>query len=504
MQPEGRRLEFKETLPTVSDLAKTIVAFANDAGGDLFIGIRDTPREVTGVPEDDLMKMEEQISSLIHAHCLPVIIPDISFHGNDMARFIRVQIFRGSNFPYYLKSKGKSEGTYIRVGSSNRQADADIIAELERQKRNVSFDAELIYDQAVSTWEIDSFVSFFKEKTSEDLNETTLQKLGLLRAFQGNWLPTHAYVLFSGTEQSKSLFPYAKIECARFKGTTSDTFIDQKTIDENISVQAEIAYDFVLRHINKGAVVNGVYTESRWEYPIVAIRETIRNAVVHRDYSLSGKDIKIAIYDDMVEITSPGKLMPSIDFNEMDARQSDIRNKVIAPVFKRLGIIDQWGNGLKLIADQLKTYPEIEFKWFEKGLQFQVQFIKKNYQITEPKEVDANEVMKELEVKLGLSRDQVGTKSASSRHQVGTKSALSWHQVEKLLNFAVVPRTIKEIMTEMGLKDRSKFRDKYMNPLLETGLINMTIPDKPQSSKQQYYLPLKGQTVLTELNASRS
>lgn len=63
----------------------------------------------------------------------------------------------------------------------------------------------------------------------------------------------------------------------------------------------------------------------------------------------------------------------------MEARQSDIRNKVIAPVFKKLGLIDQWGNGLKLISDELKTYPEIEFKWFEKGMQFQVHFIKKYF-----------------------------------------------------------------------------------------------------------------------------
>jgi predicted HTH transcriptional regulator len=159
---------------------------------------------------------------------------------------------------------------------------------------------------------------------------------------------------------------------------SSDVFIDQKTIDEHIGIQAEHAYDFVLRHINKGAVVNGVYTETRWEYPVIAIREAIRNAVVHRDYSLTGKDIKVAIYDDMVEITSPGKLMPSIDFSELEARQSDIRNKVIAPIFKKLGIIDQWGNGLKLIADELKNYPEIGFKWFEMGLSFQIQFNKKN------------------------------------------------------------------------------------------------------------------------------
>lgn len=111
-----------------------------------------------------------------------------------------------------------------------------------------------------------------------------------------------------------------------------------------------------------------------------AIREIIRNAIVHRDYSLTGKDVKVAIYDDMVEITSPGLLPPSIDYSAMESRQSDARNKVIAPVFKRLGIIDQWGNGLKMVAEEMKSYPEIDLCWKEIGLSFQVQFIKKNYQ----------------------------------------------------------------------------------------------------------------------------
>lgn len=114
------------------------------------------------------------------------------------------------------------------------------------------------------------------------------------------------------------------------------------------------------------------------KYPTRAIREIIRNAVVHRQYSLTGKDIKIAVYDDMVEVTSPGLLPPSIDYADMESRQSDARNKVIAPVFKRLGIIDQWGNGLKLVSLELRKYPGIELKWKEVGLSFQVQFIKKN------------------------------------------------------------------------------------------------------------------------------
>jgi len=122
-------------------------------------------------------------------------------------------------------------------------------------------------------------------------------------------------------------------------------------------VQAEQAYEFVLRHINNSAVVEGVYTNTRWQYPVVAVREAIRNAVVHRDYSLSGRDIKVAIFDDMIEITSPGKLLPSIDFDELEARQSDIRNKVIAPIFKRVGLIDQWGNVLSGLPVSLGSSP---------------------------------------------------------------------------------------------------------------------------------------------------
>jgi len=140
-------------------------------------------------------------------------------------------------------------------------------------------------------------------------------------------------------------------------------------------------------------------------YPLDAIREALRNAVMHRDYSLTGKDLKVAIYDDMVDITGPGTLPPSIDFQEMDARQSDILNKVIAPICKHIGVIDQWGNGLKIISNELKAYPEIECKWFEKGLQFQVQFIKKNYQPEHEQAVDIEIIGNELGARLELSWD---------------------------------------------------------------------------------------------------
>ncbi|MEG1574393.1 MAG: ATP-binding protein [Bacteroidales bacterium] len=128
--------------------------------------------------------------------------------------------------------------------------------------------------------------------------------------------------------------------------------------------------------------------------------------------------MKVAIYDDMVEITSPGLLPQSIDYAAMESRQSDARNKVIAPVFKRLGIIDQWGNGLKLIADKMIEYPNIELRWREVGLSFQVQFVKRDYIPTQKEDVGINSDLlslvrqnnrisaKELAEALGISSRQ--------------------------------------------------------------------------------------------------
>ena len=82
-QPEGRRLEFKESIPTRSELSKTVIAFANDAGGDIYVGIGDNPRKITGIPESELIELEEQISNLIYNKCYPAILPDISFINID-------------------------------------------------------------------------------------------------------------------------------------------------------------------------------------------------------------------------------------------------------------------------------------------------------------------------------------------------------------------------------------------------------------------------------------
>ena len=273
-QAEGRRLEYKRELPANTDLAKTAIAFANDAGGDIYIGI-DNERNVIGLPEEELTRVEEQISNLIYDRCYPTILPEISFLTVEEKHLIRVRVYRGSMPPYYLKPEGKWKGTYIRVGSSNRLADETLLTELERRRRNVSFDSEIVLEKTVEELNIGGFKKLYETKTGEEMTIQTLRKLELAKEEQGKTWPTNALVLLSDDASRFSLFPNARVECARFKGCSSDEFIDQKSITSPVGMQAEEAYNFVLRHVNKGARVEGVYTVSRWEYPVKAIREII-------------------------------------------------------------------------------------------------------------------------------------------------------------------------------------------------------------------------------------
>ncbi len=111
--------------------------------------------------------------------------------------------------------------------------------------------------------------------------------------------------------------------------------------------------------------------------------------------------------------------MPSVDFSDMESGQSEIRNKILVPVFKRLGIIEQWGNGLKLIATELQSYPEIELSWKEPGIAFRITFTNKNYKQQQEFEKELNTIIHQVGTRLALSRHQVGTRLAPSKTNIG-------------------------------------------------------------------------------------
>jgi predicted HTH transcriptional regulator len=143
-------------------------------------------------------------------------------------------------------------------------------------------------------------------------------------------------------------------QCGVFKGTTKEVFVDRREYDGPLWEQIEEAYQFVLRNIHLGATFEGVYRQDVYEIPPDAIRELIINAMVHRSYLDHGM-IQIAIYDNRLEITSPGKLPMGQSIERMKEGYSKIRNEALAYAFSYMNLIEHWGSGIPRIIGRVKA-----------------------------------------------------------------------------------------------------------------------------------------------------
>lgn len=131
---ESKNIEYKVSLPDKSEkYMKTIVAFANTQGGKLIVGVDDKTHQIVGVENDVLFQLMDGIANAVSDSCVPQIIPDIEPQTVDGKTVIVVSVEAGKNRPYYLKSKGKDNGTYIRVAGTSRQAFPEKIKELEME-----------------------------------------------------------------------------------------------------------------------------------------------------------------------------------------------------------------------------------------------------------------------------------------------------------------------------------------------------------------------------------
>ena len=470
-QPESRRLEFKEAFPKGDQVARTAVAFANGAGGKIVFGVKDSPRQIVGISDDQLFKTEERINNCIFDLCAPSIVPEIYIQSVEGKLLLVVELYPGSQKPYGLKKPGRPNEVYIRAGASNRKASPETIEALERQRRKVSFDALTVYDCPVEDIDLSQFKKAFKSQTGRKLGKTQFFNMGLLQKKEGHEYPTNAALLLSDSPARKQFFPYAKIECARFKGTDKRVFLDQLTNEGPIHDSVEPCMTFIKKNIALGSTIGEIYRKDRWEYPLEAIREALINAIIHRDYAILGSDIKVAIYDDMLEITSPGPLPDALPLEELGTGRSEIRNRVLAPIFKDLKLIEAWGSGIRKIRQDLKDYPGIDLVLQEAGYAFQVQFVKRDLTKAES----------------GQSRGRVGAESGQSDTETEAESLQ-----QKVTNVLVQDALSKsEIANKVGLNSVTGHLNRTIRSLLENGSIVYTIPDKPNSRLQKYRLKKK-------------
>ena len=178
------------------------------------------------------------------------------------------------------------------------------------------------------------------------LRQKDLETLRLVTTHQGRMVPTVGGILLFGTDRER-VFPDAWIQAGRFDGTTKSRIFDQTEIHSNPLQAVEDAIAFVQKHSLHGAAIGPVKRSERWSVPPVAIREAVINAVAHADYAQRGAPIRISIFDDRIEIESPGLLPFGLTIDDLHRGVSKLRNRVIGRVLHELGLIEQWGSGIQ-------------------------------------------------------------------------------------------------------------------------------------------------------------
>lgn len=353
--PESKTLEFKRDLSSTAPILKTLIAFANTAGGILIIG-RENEGDIVGVK--NVLSIEERLSNVISDSISPPLFPEIeivSVGGHSLV-IVSVSRWRG---PFYLNQKGEAQGTYIRLGSTNRKAGPGIIEEIKRSNTKTTFDQSPCIESTYHDLNMEQIKETFL-KVGKEINKSTLKTMGLLVEYNGRLVCSNAGIILFGKQNIReAAFPSSQVRCARFRGEDKVHFIDQLDIQGSILD----AMDEVSKFIDRNTKLSSEIKKSRRidipEYSPVVIREVLTNALAHADYSLKGSNPRVSIFSDRLEIESPGMLPLGYLIEDFYAGVSHIRNKVIARVFRELNLMEEWGTGfkrIKSVCDQ-SSYP---------------------------------------------------------------------------------------------------------------------------------------------------
>jgi predicted HTH transcriptional regulator len=340
--PEGKTLEFKRDLSSPDGVLRSIVAFANTAGGTLLLGVEDKTRHVRGVQNP--LAMEERLANVIGDSVLPRLVPELEILPWRRTHVLAVQVYPSPSRPHYLKHAGLDTGVYVRVGSTNRRADRDMIEELRRFARGEAYDEQTMpeFDSEALDFRVasESFAPVRK------LGPADLETLRLVARYQGRKVPTVGGMLLFGKHRER-LFPDAWIQAGRFRGVDKTHIADSVQIKSHPVQAVEEAIAFVQKHSLRGMEIGAVHRKDRWNLPPSAVREAVINAVAHADYAQRGAPIRVSIFDDRLEVENPGLLPFGLTVEDLRHGISKLRNRVIGRVFHELGLIEQWGSGIQ-------------------------------------------------------------------------------------------------------------------------------------------------------------
>lgn len=341
---ESNTLEFYLELPSDhKKFIKTAVAFANTVGGRLLFGIKDDGT-IVGIPDESVHVVMDTISDSIYKSCQPPIVPDISICTLKGKTILVVEIHPMGLVPYHIKSEGIEKGTYVRVGGISVPADKFTLRSLKLRGSGQSFDKIEMPSLQIDEMMVNDLCKRLSEYNSL-ITPTKLENMGVVKRYGRRIVATNGFALLTNNP-----FLHASVNCVRFRGDKNIFIEDSLDLEGDVISQVEGAVNFVLKHLNLSSVIDGLVRRDRYEIPQIAVREAVTNAVLHRDYMMEDRSIFVRVFDNRVEIDSPG--MPlGLDVREIAAGRSKIRNGALASVFKAIGFIEKYGTGICRMID---------------------------------------------------------------------------------------------------------------------------------------------------------
>ncbi len=381
---ENSGVEFKRDVLQNHQLAKELVAFSNLEGGMVLLGV-DDDGTIAGVTRDNL---EEWVMTACRDKIRPGVIPafqtirDVE-PGKDVAV---VRVPRGGDV--HSQWHENRNTYYIRVGSQSREPTPQELGRLFQQRGMFRADLRPVSGTSIDDLDRRRLKDYFGRVRQQDVpiddDIGGWQTLLVNTEIMAEERVTLSGMLLFGNTPNRFL-PQAGIDAAAFPGTEKDYAAKERLtlrgpMTPLMGTDGEIlerglveqAWEFVRRNISVTATLeDGVRRVERLTYPVEAVRETVVNALIHRDYLLSNTDIELAIYRDRMEVISPGKLPNGITPERMRAGTRAARNQLLKDVMRDYGYLEHMGMGVpRKIVRGMNEHNQTDPDLIEEGERF--------------------------------------------------------------------------------------------------------------------------------------
>ena len=469
---EDSKHQFKREITRIDSLAAELAAFSNSAGGKILLGVGDDG-QIVGLSSEQVRSANQQLSNAASNNVRPPIHPATENIATENGVVIVVDVPEGLNKPY-MDLQGR---VWVKSGADKRHVTSR--EELQRMFLNaglIQADTLPIPDSALHDLDEKAFNEYFHKRFGYDSEQsqlpTVLASMGLAEEKQ---LTVAGALLFA--KQPQRWLPVCMIKAVAFYGNSiADVdYQDSEDIYGTLSEQYQGASSFIKRNLHHVQNNRGFNTLGELEIPPIVIEELLVNALIHRDY-FDSASIRILVFRDRIEIISPGHLPGNINTEQIKQGKTKRRNPVLSEHAAHLLPFRGLGSG---IHRALEAWPQIELQDHRGGNEFKVV-------ITRPE----REVQVIAPVGIGVSDPVTGQVTPSVIPPVTPPV-----ETVVFLIFQHGELGNTELREYLNINDRKHVRKSYITPALEAGLIEMTIPKKPNSRLQKYRLTPLGKAV---------